>query len=121
MPHFDWSTLAEEVLNPQAARRVLHTDRMTVARLALKAGAVVPTHHHDNEQISMVVSGRLIFVTPDARTEVSTGQIFVVPSMVPHSVECLDDTDVIDLFAPGREDWKRGDDAYLRGGSSGSK
>jgi hypothetical protein len=29
-------------------------------------------------------------------------------------VEALEDTIVIDVFAPVREDWVRGDDAYLR-------
>jgi hypothetical protein len=33
---------------------------------------------------------------------------------VPHAVEALEDTDVLDTFTPVREDWKNGDDAYLR-------
>jgi hypothetical protein len=30
-------------------------------------------------------------------------------------VEALEDSLVLDVFAPRREDWLRGDDAYLRG------
>jgi len=33
---------------------------------------------------------------------------------VPHSVEALEDCVALDLFSPRREDWLRGDDAYLR-------
>jgi hypothetical protein len=33
---------------------------------------------------------------------------------VPHSVEALADSLAVDLFSPAREDWIRGDDAYLR-------
>jgi len=31
-----------------------------------------------------------------------------------HAVEVLEDSIVLDLFSPPREDWIRGDDAYLR-------
>jgi hypothetical protein len=34
---------------------------------------------------------------------------------VPHRVDALEDAVVLDVFAPRREDWLRGDDAYLRG------
>jgi hypothetical protein len=34
---------------------------------------------------------------------------------VPHRAEALDDSLVLDVFSPVREDWRRGDDAYLRG------
>ena len=33
---------------------------------------------------------------------------------VPHGVEALEDSVVVDVFSPAREDWIRGDDAYLR-------
>jgi len=29
-------------------------------------------------------------------------------------VEALEDTVVVDVFSPSREDWMRGDDSYLR-------
>jgi hypothetical protein len=35
---------------------------------------------------------------------------------VPHAAEALEDTVDIDFFAPRREEWIRGDDAYLRRG-----
>jgi hypothetical protein len=45
---------------------------------------------------------------------VRAGQSLVLPSMVPHGVEALEDTDVLDTFTPVRQDWLNGDDAYLR-------
>jgi hypothetical protein len=33
---------------------------------------------------------------------------------VPHAAEALEDSVALDLFSPVREDWLRGDDAYLR-------
>jgi len=37
-----------------------------------------------------------------------------IPPHVPHSAQALEDSVAVDLFSPIREDWIRGDDAYLR-------
>jgi quercetin dioxygenase-like cupin family protein len=111
----DWSAIALETLNPTASRKAIHTGRMTIARLTLKAGAVVPTHHHENEQVAMLERGKLRWTFPDGERIQTAGQALEIPPNVPHSVEALEDSQVTDLFAPVREDWLRGDDAYLRG------
>jgi len=90
---------------------------MTIARIHLRAGAVVPTHAHTNEQIATVIEGRLRFVVGDEETVVTAGESMFVPSAVPHEVEALDDSLVLDVFSPVRDDWVRGDDGYLRQGS----
>jgi quercetin dioxygenase-like cupin family protein len=94
---------------------MLHTETMTVARIHLAAGAVVPRHEHPNEQVANVLTGRLRFVVGDEEVVVAGGESVALPSGVPHEVEALDDSLVIDVFSPVREDWVRGDDAYLRG------
>ena len=38
------------------------------------------------------------------------------PAHMPHEAVALEDTVDIDFFAPRREEWIRGDDAYLRQG-----
>lgn len=93
---------------------MLHTDRMTVARIYLAAGALVPRHRHENEQVANLVSGRARFVVGDDEAVVGAGDSVTIPPNVPHEVEALEDSLVIDVFAPVREDWVRGDDAYLR-------
>jgi quercetin dioxygenase-like cupin family protein len=45
------------------------------------------------------------------------GDALVIPPDVPHTVEALEDSLAVDLFSPRREDWIRGDDAYLRDAS----
>jgi len=34
---------------------------------------------------------------------------------LPHSAELLEDCVAVDVFSPVRQDWVRGDNAYLRG------
>jgi quercetin dioxygenase-like cupin family protein len=114
MQQYDWAQVPAEVMNPHTTRRVIHTQNMTIARLSLKKGGTVPEHHHINEQVALVVSGALKFFIAGKPLELRSGQCVVIPPDVPHSVEVLEDTDVIDTFSPLRSDWLAGDDAYLR-------
>ena len=111
---YDWATMPVEELNPQIARRAIHTASMTIARLFLKKGAVVPEHSHVNEQVAFVERGALKFFLEGGEHVIRAGQTLVIPSGVPHKVEVLEDSEVTDTFSPVREDWLRGDDAYLR-------
>jgi quercetin dioxygenase-like cupin family protein len=111
----NWSEVPEEQLNPSISRQVIHTESMTVARIRLRKGAVVPLHQHVNEQLSMIERGRLRFVVGGEERILSAGEALAIPPNAPHLVEALEDSLATDLFSPVREDWIRGDDAYLRG------
>jgi len=114
MELYNWTTIEEETLNPLISRRVIHTERMTVCRIRLKKGAVVPMHSHENEQITMLESGALRFIFDQEDKVIRAGETLAIPPHAPHRVEALEDSLAVDLFAPVREDWRRGDDAYLR-------
>ena len=87
---------------------------MTVARLDIRKGCSVPEHSHHNEQISMIERGSMRFVLGGVEKIVRAGEVLQIPPHVPHSAEALEDCIAVDLFSPPREDWIRGDDAYLR-------
>jgi quercetin dioxygenase-like cupin family protein len=114
MDVYAWESIEKEQLNPKVARQVIHTDTMTVARLRLAKGCFVPEHRHENEQISMIEHGTLRFILAGEEVTVRAGEVLRIPSGVPHSAEALEDSIAVDLFSPPREDWKRGDDSYLR-------
>jgi quercetin dioxygenase-like cupin family protein len=119
MDQYNWGAIPQEELNPKTVRQAIHTERMTIARLLLRRGAVVAMHQHENEQVTMLKSGalRFMFGGSEAGREiiVRAGDVLQIPPNVPHMVEALEDSMATDLFAPRREDWIRGDDAYLRG------
>jgi quercetin dioxygenase-like cupin family protein len=110
----DWNQLPSEELNPHVTRKCIHTTAMTIARLHIKKGGVVPEHKHVHEQVAHIERGALKFTVAGVDQVVRAGQSLVLPSMVPHGVVALEDTDVIDTFTPVREDWLAGDDSYLR-------
>ncbi len=114
MQHYKWNAIEKEQLNPTFARQVIHGDSMTVAKVYLKKGCNVPEHSHPNEQIFIMEQGSLQFVIDGVEVVVNNGETVRIPANVPHSVVALEDTTGTDLFSPRREDWIRGDDAYLR-------
>jgi len=114
MERYNWSVISEEKLNALLSRRVIHTDQMTIARMGLAKGAVVPLHHHVNQQVTMLTSGALEFEMGDQSFVLKAGDVLVIPPNLPHRVVALEDSTATDLFTPPREDWIRGDDAYLR-------
>ncbi len=115
MTLYNWDEVQLEELNPLLSRQVIHSDRMTVGRIHLKQGCVVPEHRHANEQMTLLQRGRLRFRSNGRETTLEAGQALHLPSNVPHEVEALEDSLAIDVFVPAREDWRSGDDAYLRG------
>ena len=60
-----WASTKLEELNPLISRRVITTKDTMFAQIYLKKGAVVPGHHHINEQLTYVVEGCLRFWIDD--------------------------------------------------------
>ena len=114
MQTYQWDRIEKEQLSPVFSRQVIHGDTMTVARVYLKKGGLVPEHSHHNEQISMLEQGSMKFVLAGVEKILKPGEVVRIPPHLPHSAEALEDSIAVDLFSPPREDWKRGDDAYLR-------
>ena len=101
-------------MSPVFARQVIHSDSMTLAHVMLAKGCKVPEHSHPNEQLSFITSGSLVFRWAGNERVVRAGEVLQIPSNVPHSAEALEDCAGYDIFAPPRQDWISGDDAYLR-------
>ncbi len=119
---YSWSTVPLERLNPQFSRRIITGQQLMVAQVYLKAGFVVPKHHHVNEQVTYILEGALrLWVGDKVDSQIDadgvllrSGEVLVIPSNVPHRAIALEDTLDLDVFAPPREDWLTGTDDYLR-------
>jgi quercetin dioxygenase-like cupin family protein len=116
-----WESLPREQLNPLIERRLIWSDRMMLAHVYLKQGAIVPAHDHHNEQFTYVLSGCLRFwigahadAPGDDYVDVKAGDVLVIPPHVRHRAEALEDTLDVDIFNPPRQDWIDGTDGYLR-------
>ena len=114
MQLYQWDKVQKEQLSPTFARQVINGETITVARVFLRKGCSVPEHSHHNEQISIMEQGALKFIIEGQEKMVRAGEVLRIPPHVPHSAEAVEDSVGIDIFSPVREDWLRGDDAYLR-------
>jgi quercetin dioxygenase-like cupin family protein len=99
-------------------RRLVTGERMMIAHVYLQAGAIVPRHEHDNEQLTYILEGTLrLWLGPDDDEEmfdIRAGEVLHIPPNVPHRAEALENTLDVDVFSPPRSDWLDGSDAYLR-------
>ncbi len=99
-----WADLEADYPMPRLERKRIHGDRMTVARVLLRKGFQIEPHSHDEEQIAIVLSGKIRFLVgaPGDRKEIVVGadELLHFPSNVPHGAEALEETVVLDLFSP---------------------
>lgn len=100
-----WSDLAEDHPMPLLARRRVIAERMMISEVRLYKGCDVPLHAHENEQIAVVVSGKIRFRVGDELEELTLvgGEVLCLPSGVPHAAHAVEDTVVLDLFSPPSE------------------
>jgi len=116
---FRWEDMEREHVTEGIERRIINGDRMMLTHVYLKAGAIVPLHSHENEQLTYILEGALRFwIGKDGADElvVSVGEVLHIPSNVPHTAEALEDTLDVDIFSPPRQDWLDKSDGYLRQG-----
>ncbi|MGD8684382.1 MAG: cupin domain-containing protein [Chloroflexota bacterium] len=105
----EWAQIEPDHPADKASRQLISGERMMVARFVLEEGFEMEPHVHHNEQISVVVEGRLLFrvgtIGSDEFHEelVSAGQVMELPPFVPHAARALERTVVFDLFSPPSE------------------
>jgi quercetin dioxygenase-like cupin family protein len=115
--HHRWNDIPEEPLSDVLSRKLITGDRMMLAHVYLKKGAIVPRHSHENEQLTYILEGGLRFWigADEAQViDVLAGEVLHIPSHVPHKAEALEDTLDVDVFSPPRQDWLDKTDDYLR-------
>jgi quercetin dioxygenase-like cupin family protein len=115
MHAYTWETIAAERLDERIVRRMIVGEKEMLVRWEFKKGALAARHSHPHEQVVMMVHGKLRLAVGDDETIMGPHDIVVIPPHVPHAAEALEDTVVIDIFSPPREDFLSGAaPAYLR-------
>ena len=101
---------------PGIRRRTICSGKtMYQMRAELAAGSRLPEHAHSQEQIAHVIRGRMKMIVAGVAHELAAGEVFYLDSNVPHAVETLEDTIVIDTFSPPRDDYLALDEKARRG------
>src|SRR4029450_5897522 len=91
---------------PGITRRTVANGKTVYQMVAtLAAGSRMPAHSHPQEQIVHILEGRMRLIVDGVPHELSTGDSFYLASNVPHGVETVLPTRVLDTFSPPRNDY----------------
>ena len=100
-----WTDLA-----PGLRRKLIHTDNLMLVVVEFTNGPAEvpdPFHDHPHEQVSYIAEGELIlFVKGVGEQKLQKGDLFAIPSGIPHTVQTLTPVvRIIDSFNPIREEF----------------
>lgn len=102
--HSDDNTMSSP--EPGLRRQVMSfTDNMMLVRHRMVKGWVGALHSHPHEQMVYVVSGRISFSAEGTTVVAGPGDSFMVAGDVPHQASALEDSEILDVFTPYREDY----------------
>lgn len=94
-----------ELLDGVRLKSMVHGSATHLTEVRFVKGAVVPEHEHPHEQTGYLISGSLRFFGAGEETVVVPGDCWNFASGVPHGAEALEDSVVIEVFSPIREDY----------------
>ena len=95
-----WTDLPADSPMPLLERRRVIGSQCMISHVTLTKGCTVPSHTHANEQMVCVLSGCLRFTLASGTTDVRAGEVLYLPPHAPHAAVALEDTTVLDVFAP---------------------
>lgn len=88
-------------------RKILsYSKNLMAVELQFEKGAVGAKHSHPHEQMGYIVEGSLIYQEEGKEDKVlATGDIYHVEPNVVHGVVAVENTKLLDIFNPCREDF----------------
>ena len=97
-----------ELFSPETglSRQVLaYNEKLMLVRHLMERGWIGSRHSHPHEQLVYVIRGHIQFTGGEVTFDARTGDSFVVPGGVEHQARALEESEVLDVFCPYREDY----------------
>ncbi len=95
----------QEALKGVRRKTLVHGANTLLTEFRIEAGSVIPVHSHAQEQTGYLLSGRLQFTVGDESILAEPGDSWCLAGDLPHGAEALEDSVVIEVFSPVREDY----------------
>lgn len=86
-------------------KTLTYGNKTSLGEFRLEKGHIIPNHNHPHEQTGYVISGRMTFTIDGEKHIAEPGDSWCIPGNVEHSVEVHEDSVVIEVFSPAREDY----------------
>ncbi len=113
MKLYDWEKIKPQQVTELYSRKIAAGDNVSVARLEVKAGAATRMHHHDVEEVIVVLKGVWQFFLPTGEVTLKANQMMTIPAGMSHGSRVLEDVVAIDICSPARKDWAGLEDKFL--------
>ncbi len=114
MPLIPWDSVKKEVLSQRIGRKVINGENLELVQIFLAKDAVIPRHQHISEEMACPLEGSAKVEVEGKEFTLHKGEVMHVPPSLPHSVVALEDSVILYIFSPIRQDWVEGKDGYLR-------
>ena len=109
MPVMHYRKTPGTVLQKGVVRRLGHTERLMIALVDFSNGpqaSAEPAHSHPHDQAGYVAEGKIVMHLGEEEHRLSAGDLFFIPSGVPHTVRRLTKrVRLVECFTPLREDF----------------
>jgi quercetin dioxygenase-like cupin family protein len=93
-------------LVPGSQSHLVAGQRALVSFLTMSANSYFPPHHHEAEQIMIVIEGYMDEIIEGKLYRVKKGDVIVLPPNIEHGGRLREvDCQVIDIFSPPRQDY----------------
>jgi len=106
MAYVNLNDLKEREVVPGFMGKFVHSKNMTIAHWKIKAGSVTPKHKHLQEQVTIIIKGKLELTVEEKVRTILPNENAIIPANVIHAAKAITDCHVIDVFYPVREDYK---------------
>ena len=101
-----YETIVPTNPEPGITRRILARGGSIMGvEVTFKKGAVGSVHQHVHEQVSYIVSGSFEYTADGVVYQLKAGDSYYVPKTVLHGAVALEDSVILDIFTPQREDF----------------
>ncbi len=94
------------MISPGIERSILASGgRLMAVEAQFQKGAAGAVHSHPHEQISYIIRGSFEFELNGQKMVIREGDSYYVGPGIPHGVTALEDSIILDVFTPQREDF----------------
>jgi len=110
-----FASVPEERITDKVSRRIVSGEKGMIVWWKVKAGARAAPHRHRHEQIVWMLKGKMDFRIGSERRSMGAGDVAVIAGDTEHEGFFPEDTEVVDVFSPPREDFLAGGTpSYMR-------
>ena len=84
---------------------LVHGEKTLMGQFKIAKGSAIPSHSHPHEQTGFLVAGKLCFNGEGEVMDTEPGDSWCLAGGVEHSAKALEDSVIIEVFSPVREDY----------------